>query len=46
MERPMDIENLKVKATIKYRGVKIHAVNGVITEIPELQAETGNKKIN
>ena len=33
MERPMDIENLTVKATIKYRGVKIHAVNGVITEI-------------
>lgn len=33
MDRPMDIENLKVKATIKYRGVKIHAVNGVITEI-------------
>lgn len=28
----MDIEDLKVKATIKYRGVKIHAVNGVITE--------------
>lgn len=33
IERPMDIENLTVKATIKYRGVKIHAVNGVITEI-------------
>lgn len=33
MDRPMDIENLTVKATIKYRGVKIYAVNGVITEI-------------
>lgn len=33
MDRPMNIENLTVKATIKYRGVKIHAVNGVITEI-------------
>lgn len=32
----MDIKNLKVKATIKYRGVKIHAVNGVITEITEI----------
>ena len=33
MERPMDIKNLTVKATIKYRGVKIHVVNDIITQI-------------
>ncbi len=32
MERPMNTENFTVKASIKYRGVKIHAVNGIITE--------------
>ena len=28
MDRPMDIENLTVKATIKYRGVKIQVKSG------------------